>query len=204
MTEPKQREKFKPTQEWADLTLVFDFDADHPKSHGESEYGAWTVRTVRDEKGVEYSFFASSNLIELLDHLEINKKGNRFLIRKQAELDSSGKAFAFFEIETANGIFNTKVGAVNPETGLPSTTTEEQMAEAIAKGLAAKSDQPMQDSSPHSPDAVDDALALIHRIAVGYVRELRRVTKELDLPEENWERFYDHKHITTIFLNLSR
>ena len=188
MNEPKQREEFKATQNWTVLSLVFDFDADHPKSHGVNKYGAWTVRTVKDEKGIEYSFFTSGNLMSLLDHLEINKKGNRFQIRKQATIDEkTDKPYSFFEIRTANGEFNTKVGAT------PETNGKEKVPVPESK-----------QENPPPPNRVDDAIATVGEVITKYIRELKKIEKNEELQEGAWEKLYSPTHISTILINLSK
>src|SRR5574341_257121 len=185
MTEQKQRDKFEITEEWQRCKLVFDYDPKHEKSHGKNKYGEWSLRIVECE-GEEFALFASGRLVQLLDYLEINKRDNAFQIREQAAINPDGKPYKFFEIKTANGLFDTKTGAPPKEETKP--ITEKKPSE----------------EQPPQPTAVDDAISLVGEVMDKYIKELKKVAKAHELADTAWEKLYSATHISTILIQLGK
>ena len=208
MSEPKQREKLVITEAGHDLSLVFDFDPKHPSSTGRSQYGPWTKYTVRDGE-TEWTLFASGWLMTILPELGIQKKGQKFSIKRVPYIGEDNKAKSAFQITWGAKTYDSRDGVKFNKEGEVADIqdVEFQDLEGLRKEIPqpeAPKPVPQKGTTVPESDPVADKLNLLKRIMKGYIKLCKEVADEEQLGEDGWLRLYDKTHISSAFINLSK
>jgi len=228
--EPKQREKLVITEAGHDLSLVFDFDPKHPKSHGTYEDGeTWSRYTVKNSAGADLTLFAAGWLQNILPNLGIEKRGQKFSIKLVPYIGDDNKAKKAYQISFQGKTYDSRDGVKFNSKGEVADMQEvefqdlenlRQHAKSESDGavIMAKDMWKVSESHPvlqkgttvPQSDPVAEKLDLLKRIMKGYIKLCKEVASEEGLMDFNdegergWLRLYDKTHISSAFINLSK